>query len=100
MEGTMMQFMGWMVIPFSIKCIFPNVQKWSSEWLDFILTLLSFCKQNFFFLQYIFFSSKLQKFHLFSEVIASSVAAEAIHGSETSKILKASIFYLLFLIFL
>ena len=24
---TMMQFMGWMVIPFSIKCIFPNVQK-------------------------------------------------------------------------
>jgi len=35
-----------------------------------------------------------------AEVIASSVAAEAIHGSETSKILKASIFYLLFLIFL
>ena len=42
MEGTMMQFMGWMVIPFSIKCIFPNVQKWSSEWLDFIFTLASF----------------------------------------------------------
>ena len=55
MEGTMMQFMGWMVIPFSIKCIFPNVQKWSSEWLDFILTLLSFCKQNFFFAIHFFF---------------------------------------------
>ena len=53
----MMQFMGWMVIPFSIKCIFLNVQKWSSEWLDFILTLLSlsFCKQNFFFAIHFFF---------------------------------------------
>ena len=50
MERTMMQFMGWMVIPFSIKCIFPMCKNdLLNDSISFLHCSLFVSKTFFFF---------------------------------------------------